>query len=114
VFDSPSVRPLVWVTDSLVARVRDRLTLCRWANRPATNRRSRPMCSAARSASGLVASRMNAVCLVSRCLADSSVSREKVLTRGMSYRSHTAVSRPRCLVDCSSAPARMTAGVAPP
>ncbi len=84
VVDSPSVRPVVCVTELLVARVLDWLTLRRRANRPATNRRSRPMCSAARSASGLVASRRKAVCLVSRCLADSSVSREKVLTRGMS------------------------------
>ncbi len=110
----PSVRPEVCVTDSPVVRVRRRLTLCRCANRPATKRRSRPMCSAARIASGLVASRMNAVCLVSRCLADSSVSREKARTRGTSYRSHTAVSRPRCLADCSSAPARITAGLPMP
>ena len=40
----PRSAPVVWVTDSLVVRVLDRLTLCRWANRPATNRRSRPMC----------------------------------------------------------------------
>jgi hypothetical protein len=63
---SPSARPVVCVVDSVEVLVRDRLTLCRCEKRPATNFRSRPMCSAARSASGRVASRMNAVCLLSR------------------------------------------------